>query len=112
MDVVAEHVPQRRMQQVCGRVIALGVATRIAWDARRDRSVVDRPLERADRRNLALDLANVLDIHAPSPADDLTAVGHLAARFRIEGGLTQHDGNTIPAEPLDSGELGFDLDDI
>ena len=92
--VLAEHLAQRRMQQVRGGVVTLARAATAGIDLRRHRvvhgdpslddapAVHDQPLGR---------VLCVRDGDAASRRDDLAAVAGLAAAFGIERGLEQHD---------------------
>src|SRR5690242_10965199 len=111
MHVLAKRLTERRMQQMRGGVIALRVAPPRGRHARHDGPEVERPLERTDRGDAAIDLLDVIDRHAPPVAHDLTYVRYLAARLRIERRLTQDDRDASRLlEPAHRDHLRLDLD--
>ena len=104
VHVLAEHLAQRRVQQMRRRVIALGVATPVASA----RAPCTRPKCELARRASPIaavppvDLAHVVDVDAPAVADDLAVIGDLAAGLGVERRLAQqHRDATVrrDAEP-------------
>ena len=91
MDVVAEHLTQRCVEQMRGRVIALRIQALVARHRRPGAAEAKLPLERADRGVASLDAAHLVDDDLPPFAEDLTMVGDLPAGFRVERALAQHD---------------------
>ena len=79
MDVLAEHGPEGRVEEMSSRVISLGVETDIARDSRGDGAERECALYPADNRHAFVCFTDILDVHAPAVADDLTLVGDLAS---------------------------------
>src|SRR5207237_2021808 len=93
MDRLTKNLPERRMQQVRRRVIALGLPPPLARHTRRNAPETEGARERTDRGRPAVDLAHVVDLDMPTVADDLAPVGDLTARFRVEGRFPQEHGD-------------------
>ena len=115
VHVLAEHLAQRGVQQVRGRVVALGVAARARCGTR----AVTRP-ERERRpsavpiaADAAVDLAHVVHVDAPPVAHDLAVVGDLPARLGVERRLAQHAPRRgRPSSRRSADDLGLDLDRV
>ena len=92
----------------CARCRAADRSARAPWLGRS----WNLPVERADRRRPAVDLAHVVDVDAPAIADDLAAVGDLAARLRVERRLAQQHRDAAVGEVPNGRDLRVDLDDV
>ena len=90
VDMLSEYTPQRRVQQVRGGVIPLGVTAAIARDARASLAELHFTGDLAERGSPPVNLADLVDIDAPAFALYLAAIRDLAARFGVERCLAQH----------------------
>lgn len=109
MHVLAEHMAQRRVQEVRRGVIALGVAAAVRRHRGRGEPEAHPTRGRADCGHLAVDFLHFGDVHGPVLAADLPAVGDLSARLGVEGALAQHHGYLPALELLDARHGGRDL---
>ena len=113
MHALAEHLAQRRVQQMRRRVIRVPcrAADRSARAPSRGRSG-RCPSSVPMRRGPAVDLADIVDVDAPAVADDLAPIGDLPARLGVERRFAQHDRDAAVGEMLDRGHLRLDLDRV
>jgi predicted secreted protein len=109
VHVLAQHAPERGVEQVRGRVVALGVAAPVGGDAGERRAEGERAVERAHGGRAPLDLAHLVDVDAPAVADDLAAVAHLAAALGVERRLAQQHGHAPARQAPDGRDLRLDL---
>src|SRR5580765_6957559 len=87
--LLAEHLTECRVQEMCRRVIPLCVPPPIARYPRRRASEMKVARELADRRRTSLEFPDVFHFDAPALADDLALIGDLSTRFCVEGRLAQ-----------------------
>ncbi len=97
--MLAQHLAQRLVHQVRGRVVAHGGRTPGTIDLRAD-VVADR--DHALRHHpvmavhLSLDLLRVVHLEARRAADQHPAIAHLATAFGIERGFVEHHDARLP----------------
>src|SRR5204863_8343132 len=82
MNSLAENFPQRRVQQVRRRMVALRVTPSLAGNDRAGTTELERPAQQADGRGASFDLLHVLDGQPPAVADDFALIGDLSTGLR------------------------------
>src|SRR6266581_2973126 len=112
MDVLAEYLAQRSMEQVRRGVIALGIAPPIARNDRARLAQLHFSRGLAERGDAAINLAHLVDVDAPSFALDLATVGDLATRLDIKRRLAQHYGDASVGKISLGDDVGADLERI
>ena len=98
MDVGAQHLAQRQLQQVADRVVGHDAAAAQLVDPGGDgvAGVKAALLHNADVHEVALVvLLGVLNCKDILAADDDAGVAHLAAGLAVEGGLVEDDGRLL-----------------
>ena len=104
VHVLAKRVPQRSVQQVRARVIALRVAPSQGRHARDGAVERHRTRDNANRGDPSVDALHIVHIDSPAGTDDLAVIGNLSATFGVERCLMQHDGDAA----LSRGSYGRD----
>src|SRR6476661_3818945 len=100
------------MKQVGRGVVPLRVAPAIGWNVRCRLPEPDLSLEAADGGDAPFDLAHVVDVDAPSVADDLAVIGDLASGFGVERGLAKQHRDAPVIEAAKRGDLRLDRDGV
>jgi hypothetical protein len=119
LDVRAEHLAQRLVHQVRGRVVAHRAPARLVVDVRRDR-VADAQLAGPDLAQMPddvrLDLLRVLDREqrqAHAGLGELAAVADLAARLGVERRAREHDDAALAGrQAVDLRAVAVQRDDL
>src|SRR3954467_615566 len=93
-------------------VIALGIAAPLARYGRARFSNADLAGDLADGRDASVDSPDFVDVDSPAFAQDLAAIGDLAARFGVERCLTQYYGGASVGELTLGDDGGIDLKGI
>src|SRR5882757_8040 len=112
MHVLAKNLAQRRVEQMSGRVITLGVAPAVARNGRPRVSKLHCARALSERGDASVDFAHFVDVDAPPFALDLTAVRDLAARFGVEWRLAQNHRRTTVGEILFGEDGGGDVERV
>ena len=112
VDGLPQYVSQGGVEQMRRRVIALGITASLARHPGGDAAEPKRAGEWTDGRGTAVDLPDVVDVHSPAVTRDLTAVGDLTARLRVEWRLAQEDRDPAIGQMAHGRYLGLDLDGV
>ena len=98
LHVIAQHLAQRLVHQVRGRVVAHRLRAALGIDARAQH-IADRHLAFDDAAVVAehrrLDLDRVLDDHARARVAQLAGVADLSARLGVERRVVEHDHGVV-----------------
>src|SRR5581483_9709124 len=109
MHMLAQYRPQRGMQQVRRRVIALGIQSRVSWHPRGHRAKRDLTLYSTDDSNPLVRLTNVIDVHAPAVPDNFTLVGDLPAGLEIKRPLLEHHRDAAVSQFFFGNDAGLNV---
>src|SRR3954466_4897622 len=93
-------------------VIALGIAAPLARYGRARFSNADLAGDFADSGDAPVDLPDFVDVDSPAFAQDLAAIGDLAARFGVERCLTQYYGGASVGELTLGDDGGIHLERV
>src|SRR5215210_5367019 len=93
-------------------VIALGVTSPIARDARARFSQRHLARHFAEGGDPSIDAPDFVDVDAPAFAGYLAAVGDLSAGFGVKRRLAQHYGDASVGEVALGDDIGIDLEGV
>src|SRR5687768_3497343 len=112
MYVIAEHLAQRRVEEMRRRMIALGVTTTVARHRRAGATKLYFPAHPAQRGDASIDFTDLVDVDAPAFSHDLAVVRDLSARLSVKRCLAQDEGDALVRQVAFGDDHRVDLEGV
>src|SRR5882672_5188251 len=109
MHMLPKNLSQRGVEQMRRSMIALGIAATISRNGRPRFPKLHSAHGFSQRRDASVDLADFVDVDAPSLTLDLAAVRDLPARLRVEWRLAQDHCGAAVGQVLFGEDRGGDV---